>query len=437
MNQRRGNQVRAVDVPAEPFRAARPGGVRLGRLASRWGVLLLAGALVAAGCSSDDDSSDGGSSDTAAADSEAPSVVVELPSGEMSADDVALIDAAAQGMIENSLGGIPAVYVGVWDPERGSYVAAYGDAEIGTRPADPGDSVRIGSISKTFTAVVLLGLVDDGKVDLAAAVETYVPDLVEQFPGLEGLTVEQLLRMESGIPDYLNVPDGVLADVTEDPTRVWEPEELIAAGFAGDVAQPGTPGYSTTNFIVLQEIIEAVSGSSLPDLVDQELTSPLGLDVTALPPADDTTLPDPQSHGYLTELCSGEVEATGGEAEVGTDVTDWSASYGQGGGGMHSVIEELGLWAASTSGNVFLSDELAADRLEMNDIGIPDVPYGMGIMAFGPWIGHEGDSIGWESLAVHDPTTGATFAAATNTCGDASTLLFSLLAAIYPDAPPL
>lgn len=72
----------------------------------------------------------------------------------------------------------------------------------------------------------------------------------------------------------------------------------------------------------------------------------------------------------------------------------------------------------------------------MNDIGI-GFPYGMGIMAFGPWIGHEGDAIGWESLAVHDPTTGATFAAATNTCGDASTLLLSLLAAIYPDAPPL
>lgn len=422
----------AVEKLAQQSPMAQRRGVRLGRL-SRLGVLVLAGVLVAAACGSDDDSSDDGSSGSVAADSEESSVVVELPSGEMSADDVALIDAAAQGIVDDSDGAIPALYVGVWDPERGSYVAAYGEAEIGTRAADPGDSVRIGSISKTFTAAVLLGLVDDGKVDLAAAVETYVPDLVEEFPGLAGLTVEQLLRMESGIPDYLNVSDGIVAGVTEDPTRVWEPEELIAAGFAGDVAAPGTAGYSTTNFIVLQEIIESVSGSSLPDLIDEELVSPLGLDVTALPPTDDTTLPDPVSHGYLTAPCLAEVEATGGEAELGTDTTDWSASYGQGGGGMHSVIDDLGVWAASMSGNVFLSDGLAADRLETNDIGI-GFPYGMGIMAVGPWIGHEGDAIGWESLAVHDPTTGATFATAATSCGEVSLALFGLLGTIYPDA---
>ena len=421
-----------VEKLAQQSRTAQRRGVRLGRL-SRLGVLVLAGVLLAAACGSDDDSSDDGSSGSVAADSEESSVAVELPSGEMSADDVALIDAAGQGIVDDSEGAIPALYVGVWDPERGSHVAAYGEAEVGTRAADPGDSVRIGSISKTFTAAVLLGLVDDGKVDLAAAVETYVPDLVEEFPGLAGLTVEQLLRMESGIPDYLNVSDGIVAAVAEDPTRVWEPEELIEAGFAGDVAAPGTPGYSTTNFIVLQEIIESVSGSSLPDLIDEELVSPLGLDVTALPPTDDTTLPDAVSHGYLTAPCLAEVEQTGGEAELGTDTTDWNASYGQGGGGMYSVIDDLGVWAASVSGNVFLSEDLAADRLETNDIGA-GVPYGMGIMAVGPWIGHEGDAIGWESLAVHDPTTGATFAAAANSCGDVSLALFGLLGTIYPDA---
>lgn len=387
-------------------------------------------ALAATACGSDDDSADG-SAESAASD---PDIAISLPSDEMSDEDKAAIDATIQAALDSSGDAIPALYVGVWDPERGSYVAAYGDAEIDAQPADVGDSVRIGSISKTFTATVILQLVEEGDISLDEAIDTYVPDLVEQFPGYAGLTVRQLLSMHSGVPDYLNVPDGIVAAITQDPQRIWESDELIAAAFEGEAAPPDTPGYSTTNYIVLQQIAETVTGTPLADLVSERLTGPLGIDGTVLPPNDDTTLPDPVSHGYLTEFCVDEITQMGGSADVGTDATDWSASYGQGGGGMYSVVEDLGVWAASMSGNALLGDDLAAERLTTSDIG-DGLLYGLGIMQLGPWIGHEGDAIGWETLAVHDPGTGATFVAASNTCGDVSLILLSALLAVYPDAP--
>jgi CubicO group peptidase (beta-lactamase class C family) len=99
---------------------------------------------------------------------------------------------------------------------------------------------------------------------------------------------------------------------------------------------------------VLQQIAETVTGTPLADLVSERLTGPLGI-----------------------------------------DGTDWSASYGQGGGGVYCVVEDLGVRAASMSGNALLGDELAAERLTTSDIG-GGLLYGLRIMQLGPWIGHEG-----------------------------------------------
>ncbi len=347
--------------------------------------------------------------------------------------DQAAIDAAAAAFLEQQAAqGVTAFYVAVSDPAAGDTVSVYGDAAVDGPAATADDNFRIGSITKTFTATVVLQLVEDGELSLDDTVGDLLPDLAAAHPELEPLTVRQLLSMQSGVSDYLNGVDTVVSVVVDDPTTVWEPEELVAAGVDAGVEAPGTLGYSTTNYIVLQLIAESITGTPLADLIADRVTGPLGLEGIFLPPNDDTTLPAPATHGYVDGGCIDELAADGASVEPGTDVTDWNASYGQGGGGMTSDIDGLLRWAASGTGNDTLADTTVAERLSF-ELLPEGVPYGLGILQIGPWLGHEGEAIGWEALALHDPDTGTSIAMAANGCGGLVGGFLDVLGSLDPD----
>jgi|GEM_PF-6239042 len=205
---------------------------------------------------------------------------------------------------------------------------------------------------------------------------------------LADITIEQQLGMTSGIPDYMNVPNAAAAALTEAPDTVWASDQLIGFGADGEVQPAGTPGYSTTGYIALQEIAESLTGQTIGDLIRERITEPLGMTGTALPPNEDTMLPEPVSRGYLSTACIEELVADSAEAvPVGTDTTDWNASYG------------------------------------------------LGMMQFSNQLGHEGEAIGWEGWAGHDPDTGLTVVVFTNTCSD-SAAVFQALGAVDPVFAP-
>jgi D-alanyl-D-alanine carboxypeptidase len=357
----------------------------------------------------------------------------QLPTEPMSAEDQAAIDAGIATIMEEHPE-VPAVYVGYWSPERGSYEQAYGLADVaGERAAGLDDHFRIGSVSKTFGAAIILQLVDEGLLALDDTVADADPALAEQFPEIAAISIRDLLGMTSGIPDYMNVPDATVAGVVEATDTQWDPQQLIGFGVERGLAPVGTGGYSTTNYIILQEIAETLTGQTIQELVTERLTDPLGMPGTALPYNEDTTLPEPLSRGYFSSACVEELEGDGAApVPADTDTTDWNASYGQIGGGMHSTVADLGTWAASMSGSSLLSDELAAERLEMHDAGLLVFTYGLGIMQAGNQLGHEGEAIGWEGWAGHNPDTGETSVVFTNTCSD-SGALFKALALLDPE----
>jgi D-alanyl-D-alanine carboxypeptidase len=361
---------------------------------------------------------------------------VQLPTEPMSADDQAAIDAGVEALMQLHPE-VPAIYVGVWDPDRGVYQQAYGLADVADeRPASVDDHFRIGSISKTFTATVMLQLIDEGLLALDDTVAAVDPDLAEQHRALADITIEQLMGMTSGIPDYMNAWDAVVTATVEDPSTVWTSDQLISFGADGDVNPPGTPGYSTTGYIALQEIAETLTGQTIAELIAERATEPLGLTATALPPNEDTTLPEPVAHGYMSPACIKELIADDAEpVPDGTDLTDWNASYGQAGGGMHSTIADLGIWAASMSGNALLSDEFAQARVEWHDFGSPPLEYGLGLNRFANQVGHGGEAIGWEGWAGHDPETGLTAVVFTTTCSDAE-VDYKVLGLIDPGFAP-
>lgn len=366
---------------------------------------------------------------------------VLLPTEPMSEEDRAAIDAGIEAIAAEHPE-IPAFYIGVWDPERGAYQQAYGLADVvNERPAATDDHFRIGSISKTFGAALILQLVDEGLLSLEDTVADADPALAERFPEVAEIAIRDLLGMTSGIPDYMNVPDAAVAALTQAPDTQWDPQELIGYGIGSGLQPVGTGGYSTTNYIILQEMAETITGKSIQELVTERLTDQLSMPGTALPYNEDTTLPEPLARGYMSPACVGELVDDGAEpVPDGTDTTDWNASYGQIGGGMHSTIADLGTWAASMSGSSLLSDELAEQRIEMHDAALGVFTYGMGIMqfveGFGSQYGHEGEAIGWEGWAGHNPETGQTTVVFTNTCSD-STPLFEAVAVLDPDVQPL
>ncbi len=426
-------------------------------------VLLVAVALTRAACGGDDDSV---TSDTTAAEPETTEATPtteaapdtseeggeEAGSGatmsDMSADDQAAVEAAIAAGVERITAVAPdfvppALYVGVWDPAMGSYLVAEGEAAAG-QPATLDDHFRIGSTTKAFTATVVLELVDEGALALDDTIGALLPDLAASHPEIADVTVEQLLSMTSRIQDYLNVTDAggtnsVVADIVADPTRVWAPDELVDAALAAGLLPEGAVQYSTTNFIILQLIAESIEGRPLAESIDERILEPLGMTESSLP-IEDPSLPEPSAAGHLNAGCVGELVGDGAtDVDTSTDPTDWTISYGQGGGGMTSTLTDLGLWADSNSGNAFLSEDLQAARLVADSEIQPGVPeiYGLGIFQLGDnWYGHSGEAIGWQSLVVHDPDTGVSLAFAANACNSLDLLFWAILHELYP-SPPL
>ena len=387
----------------------------------RIGTGALAALLLLGGC--------GDAVDDAASPSPSASAgASQLPTAPMSAEDSAKLAAVIESTYSADIAkDFPALWVGVWDPEKGAYAQAWGEAVVGGRKASVDDVFRIGSVTKTVTATVLLGLVDEGRLSLDDTVAKAAPKVAEAHPEVADLTVRQLLSMTSGIPDYMNVPDGVVAGVTKDPKTVWTADQLIDAGIGKGLQPAGTGGYSTTNYILLQEVAEEITGSSLQELVAQRVTGPLGMANSALPPNADTTLPEPAAHGYLNATCIDEIKADGGTATAGQDATDWNASYGQGGGGMQATITDLGRWGASGLGNALLADATVAERMKTQQVQ-DGLTYGLGISDYGDgFVGHSGEALGWQTQVAHNPDSGLTVAMATNACSGADLFLFDAI----------
>jgi D-alanyl-D-alanine carboxypeptidase len=362
---------------------------------------------------------------------------VPLPSTPMRGADAREVDKAATATWKKIRGtkSAPGLWVGVWDPRRGYWEGAFGKATRGGPAATTKDHLRIGSITKTFTATVVLGLVAEGKLALRGTVGRYDAELAREFPPLRKITIEELLAMRSGIPDYLNVPGGVIKGIFEAPRRVWTPGELIAGAMDEKVEKPGTPGYSTTNYIVLQLIAEAVSGDSLEGLIAERVTGPLGLNGTALGAPAQVRLPSPRSGGYVGEAGAREFREFGAAAaKPGTDVTDWSPSWAQGGGGMYSTLHDLGVWAASGVGNALLPKWLAAKRFATRPT--PFGEYGLGVQRLGDLYGHTGETFGAETFALNDAKTGVTFVIAANQTSALGHRFLDLLFRLYPGERP-
>ena len=379
-------------------------------------LVILAGAALAAGCGSGSTTAST-SSTPAPTPSAAASQTAALWSGAavtttpMAAADVAAFDKVNEATMADK--SAPAgMWIGVWDPKKGWHIDAYGEAVMGGAKATQADPRRIGSVTKTFTATATLQQVAAGKLALTDTIGTLLPELATKYPDLAPITVEQLLSMRSGIPDYVN--SGLLTQQFLDhPERAWTADEIIAAVLGKSKVDRSVAEYSNTNYLILGEILRKVTGQA-PDAVITSVAAALGLNDTALPAPAETAMPAPASAGYILDAGVASLKEAGATAKSGTRVQDATPSWGAAAGGMYSTVADLGAWGAAGLGTATLPQALGEQRLQGRPIK-PGFDYGLGIIDWGNgWIGHTGQTIGWEAVVAYNAKTGAVFVGMVN-----------------------
>jgi D-alanyl-D-alanine carboxypeptidase len=148
---------------------------------------------------------------------------------------------------------------------QGTWSGAAGLA-AGDRAMVPNDQMSIASITKTLVAAQVMQLVEAGELSLDdLAADRLPPDL--EFD-TNGATIEHLLSMRSGIPEYFVDEDELIEATTSDPLRVWTTEEKLAtvAEDRGPVGQEPWE-YIGTNYLLLGLIIERVTGRSVGEVL--------------------------------------------------------------------------------------------------------------------------------------------------------------------------
>lgn len=306
------------------------------------------------------------------------------------------------------------VYV---ESPSGNWSESFGTAQRGTSTPIPLDAnFRVGSVTKTWTATVILQLVQEGKLSLGDTVGQYIPNV----PNGNTITIEEMLGMRSGLFNYSR-DLGFNQTLDAQPGKVWTTSEVLAIAYSHVVDfDPGTSfGYSNTNTVLLGMIIEQLTGMSAAAAIKGRLFTPLGLTQTYLPPQSDTSMAAPFAHGYLwgtnaeTTTSAALSPARQAAAKDGTlqptDVTDASSSWGWTAGSGLSEARELAAFVKALAGGTYLNADLQAKRLSTCTVVVPGTPaspaYCLGIAKYGTYYGHNGQVNGFNTFMVSDPNS--------------------------------
>lgn len=285
---------------------------------------------------------------------------------------------------------VPSVIAGgLKDGERWSYASGTASYEV-SRPVEPNFSFRIGSITKTFTAAVVLQLAEEKQLNLDDSVEKWLPGVVKGN-GYDSskITIRQLLNHTSGIASYT---DENVRDITipQNPFRHWTTDELISMALAKPpVYAPGKGwNYSNTNTVLAGQIIEKVTGDTYAEQIRKRFIEPLGMTGTFVM-EDSSHIPGEHATGYNMER-SGRLY----------DLTELNQSWANAAGNMVSNVKDLTTFFSALLGGKLLNQAMMDQMLTTVDS--PLGKFGLGVYeektpdGQSYW-GHAGGTYGFES----------------------------------------
>ena len=257
-------------------------------------------------------------------------------------------------------------------------MATKGQADVSSgRAMQAGDRFRMGEVTETFTATVVLQLVDEGRVKLDDPLSEYFPGATQ----VAAITVRQLLNHTSGLFDYRD-DEAFQGVMQQQPARRWSPEELVGIAFTHPPNFP--PGqefrYSSTDYVILSLLVKTTTASDLEEEVNRRIIDRAGLLNTYF--IHNLAMVGQYSHGYL--------QLAGGSQQDVSNLFDpswvWAA------GAMTSNQDDLEAFARVLANGDLLSRASQRERLKT----VPAVlegskmDYGLGIASWRGFLGYAG-----------------------------------------------
>ena len=236
------------------------------------------------------------------------------------------------------------------------------------------DHFKIASLTKTYTATVVLQLVGEGKLSLDDSVQRRLPGVV---PNGSKITIRQLLNHTSGLADFESDPRYLKPYLAGNFAHYWSPRQLVRMGVSHKpLFAPGAGwSYSNTNYVVAQLIVERATGNTLGAELRGRIFHPLHLDQTTYPTKPG--LPNPYAHGYRLF----------GELPL-IDVTGLSPSLAPGSGAIISTVRDVAnFYRALLAGRLLAPEQLKAMKTTVSErtgkLVASGPGYGLGIARSG------------------------------------------------------
>jgi D-alanyl-D-alanine carboxypeptidase len=212
-----------------------------------------------------------------------------------------------------------------------------------------------------------------------------------------------------------------------DPTRTWDPQEVLEIAYAhSPYFAPGQGfHYANTNYDILGQVVQQISGMGLPEYFQEHIFSPLELSHTSLSEPVNRRIPRPYSHGYnygtFTEGNDAYLALLAGHrdeavikvpfGEPPADATGWSISYTWASGGAISTLHDLRIWTKAFATGQLLSPAVYNEQVTWSKYS----HYGLGITeSIHTMLGHNGAIAGYQSIIGHDLGTGSTIVVLAN-----------------------
>lgn len=271
-----------------------------------------------------------------------------------------------------------------------SYAAGIADLRT-KKPMKTDFRFRIGSVTKTFVATVLLQLAGENRLNLDDSIEKWLPGVI-QGNGYDGkqITIRQILNHTSGIADYIQSKDFDIMDTKKSYTA----EEFVKMGISlpPDFAPGKGWSYSNTGYVLLGILIEKVTGNSYAEEIENRIIEPLELSNTFLPGNSSVIPGTKHARGYIQPDGASELK----------DVT--YSNPGSSDGEMISTADDLNKFFSYLLGGKLLKEQQLKQMLTTVPTGREGMDgYGLGIFetrlpnGVSIW-GHTGGALGFTTL---------------------------------------
>ncbi|MEH7052438.1 serine hydrolase domain-containing protein [Bacillus pseudomycoides] len=229
---------------------------------------------------------------------------------------------------------------------------------------------RIASVTKTFTATVVLQLAAENRLNLDDSIEKWLPGVI-QGNGYDAkqITIRQILNHTSGIAEYSRSKE---ADFFKNTKKSFTAEELVKIGLSlpPDFAPGKGWSYSNTGYVLLGILIEKVTGNSYAEEIENRIIEPLELSNTFLPGNSSVIPGTNHARGYVQP--DGAIELK--------DVTYYNPSIGSSAGDMISTADDLNKFFSSLLSGKLLKEQQLKQMLTTVPTGSAEISgYGLGI----------------------------------------------------------